>query len=168
MDLIDDVLDFNLKVVYCGTALGNVSFERMAYYANPSNKFWRTLYAVGLTPQQLKPADYRKLLQYRQGLTDIVKSNFGLDSQLAKEDYDHVLLRNKMLHYQPAILCFNSKNAAKKYLGKTDVSYGFQEEQINKTRLYVAPSTSGAANGFWDESVWRELSDYYNAELRNG
>jgi TDG/mug DNA glycosylase family protein len=165
MELIEDVLDFNLAIVYCGTALGNVSYERMAYYANPANKFWRTLYAVGLTPRQLEPQDYKGLLHYRQGLTDMVKQNYGLDFQLVKEDYDHVLLRNKLLHYQPKILCFNSKNAAKMFLSKKSVSYGFQEEQINETRLFVAPSTSGAANGHWDERVWRMLGDYYNSEL---
>ncbi len=160
MELIEDVLDFKLTIVYCGTALGNVSYEKRAYYANPANKFWRTLYAVGLTPRQIEPQAYKELLQYKQGLTDMVKVNFGLDSQLSNEDYDQILLRDKILHYQPAILCFNSKNAAKRFLGKTKVSYGFQEEQINETRLYVAPSTSGAANGYWDESVWRRLSEY--------
>ncbi|MEX1029073.1 MAG: mismatch-specific DNA-glycosylase [Paenibacillaceae bacterium] len=165
MELIEDVLDFDLAIVYCGTALGNVSYERMAYYANPANKFWRTLYAVGLTPRQLEPQEYKGLIQYRQGLTDMVKQNYGLDSQLSNEDYDHMLLRSKMLHYQPKILCFNSKNAAKKFLGKSEVAYGFQEEQINQTRLFVAPSTSGAANGYWDERVWRLLGDYYNSEI---
>lgn len=165
MELIEDVLDFNLSIVYCGTALGNVSYKEMAYYANPANKFWRTLYAVGLTPRQLEPQEYRELIQYRQGLTDIVKTSYGVDSELSSEDYDAVLLRNKMLYYQPKILCFNSKNAAKKYLGKSSVSYGFQEEHIGKTRLYVAPSTSGAANSHWDEGIWRDLSVYYSSEL---
>jgi TDG/mug DNA glycosylase family protein len=165
MELIEDVLDTNLAIVYCGTALGNVSYERMAYYANPANKFWRTLFAVGLTPRQLEPQEYKRLLQYRQGLTDIVKQNYGLDAQLSAEDYDHVLLRDKMLHYQPKLLCFNSKNAAKRFLGKSKINYGFQEERINQTRLFVAPSTSGAANGHWDEGVWRILGNYYNAEL---
>lgn len=160
MDLIEDVLDYNLKVVYCGTALGNVSYERMAYYANPANKFWRTLYEVGLTPRQLDPQEYKGLIQYKQGLTDIVKVNYGVDSELSNEDYDRVLLKSKILQYQPEILCFNGKTAAKKFLGKTNVSYGFQMEQINETRIYVAPSTSGAANAYWDVSVWRGLSVY--------
>lgn len=31
-----------------------------------------------------------------------------------------------------------------------------------KVENHVAPSTSGAANGYWDESVWRDLGIYYN------
>jgi len=27
-------------------------------------------------------------------------------------------------------------------------------DKIGNTKLFVAPSTSGSANGFWDESYW--------------
>ena len=36
------------------------------------------------------------------------------------------------------------------------VAYGHQSGQdIGLTRIYVAPSTSGAARGFWNEDYWR-------------
>ena len=36
--------------------------------------------------------------------------------------------------------------------------YGLQKETMMKTRLYVLPSTSGAARRFWDENYWHELA----------
>ena len=37
--VLPDILANGLKVVFCGTAPGNVSAKAGAYYANNSNKF---------------------------------------------------------------------------------------------------------------------------------
>jgi hypothetical protein len=31
---------------------------------------------------------------------------------------------------------------------------------VGKLAVFVLPSTSGAAQGFWDEGQWRALADY--------
>ena len=36
--------------------------------------------------------------------------------------------------------------------------FGVQVERIGATQLFVAPSTSGAANAFWDVEIWHELA----------
>jgi TDG/mug DNA glycosylase family protein len=41
-----DLLAPNLSIVFCGTAVGNVSAQRGAYYAGPRNMFWPTLHNV--------------------------------------------------------------------------------------------------------------------------
>jgi TDG/mug DNA glycosylase family protein len=60
--ILPDMLARGLKVVFCGTAAGRVSAATQSYYAHPQNQFWRTLAAVGLTPRQLRPGEYRELL----------------------------------------------------------------------------------------------------------
>ena len=60
-----------------------------------------------------------------------------------------------MLTFQPPVLCFNGKRAAQVFFGTKTIAYGEQSERIGKTAVHVAPSTSGAANGFWDISYWR-------------
>lgn len=109
--VLPDVLVPNLRIVFCGTAVGNRSAEVKAYYADRGNKFWRILYETGLTPRVLNPQDYRELLQYGLGLSDLVKRRSGLDSQLTSEDYDVTGLKNKMMRYQPCVLCLNGKKA---------------------------------------------------------
>jgi len=59
---------------------------------------------------------------------------------------------------RPGILCFNGKNAAEKFLGKNPSSYGLQPEEIEETRIFVAPSTSGSGSRYWDSDLWHELA----------
>lgn len=48
--MLPDLLINDLKIVFCGTAVGNKSFLRRAYYAGSGNKFYKILYRIGLTP----------------------------------------------------------------------------------------------------------------------
>ena len=66
--VLPDLLKPGLKIVFCGTAAGNVSAARGAYYAHPQNRFWTALHAFGLTPRKLRPEDYAELPQWGLGL----------------------------------------------------------------------------------------------------
>jgi double-stranded uracil-DNA glycosylase len=154
-DILPDILAPGLRLVVCGTAAGTRSAELGAYYAGPGNRFWGMLHRVGLTPTVLAPADFRGVLTYGIGLTDIVKTAFGPDSDLKSTDFDRKGLRRRIEMFQPRILAFNGKRSASAFFGES-VAYGHQSNRdIGATKVYVAPSTSGAARGFWDEEYWR-------------
>ncbi len=68
-------------------------------------------------------------------------------------------MKQKIEHFSPAVLAFNGKKAAQVFLGERRVELGLQPEQVGETRLFVAPSTSGAANGYWKVDVWYELAE---------
>ena len=160
--ILPDLLDYNLNVVFCGMAASKKSKEVKAYYAGPGNKFWKTLFDIGLTLEKLKPEEFNKLIQYKIGLTDICKTDFGNDNEIDTSKYDANRLNVAIIKYQPSVLCFNGKNAAKIYLSKKKVDYGIQNETIGETKVYVATSTSGAASGFWDINIWKLLVNYLN------
>lgn len=160
--ILPDVLQPGLRVVFCGTAASNVSAEVGAYYAGPGNAFWPTLYAVGLTPRQLAPADFRTLPQYGLGLTDLAKHESGVDAQLSAAAFDAAALTARIVKYGPQILAFTSKTAASVYLGRR-VDYGWQAERIQHTRVFVLPSPSGAARRYWDITPWQVLADAVRA-----
>lgn len=155
--MLPDLLKVNLDIVFCGTAAGKKSAELQEYYAGSGNKFWRILYQVGLTERQLNPVEYRELFWARIGLTDLVKGKSGMDITLKSSDFGNNEFLEKIKKYKPRILCFNGKKAAKEFL-KRDVEYGTQSDKIAETIIFVAPSTSGAANGFWDKAYWEELA----------
>ena len=157
--MLDDILKEGLKLVVCGTAAGTKSAKLKQYYAGPGNKFWRTIFELGLTPRQLSPGEAEVLLDFGIGLTDLVKGQSGADSTLIFDGVGPEALREIMLALQPTVLCFNGKRAAQVFFGTKAIAYGEQHERIGKTALYVAPSTSGAANGFWDISYWREVAE---------
>ena len=155
--ILPDLLDYNLNVVFCGTAASKKSKQFNAYYSGPGNKFWKTLYDVGLTSNQLKSERFKQLIKYKIGLTDICKTDFGNDNELDPLKYDVNRFNSLMIKYQPKIVCFNGKNAAKIYFNRKHIEYGIQNEKIVKSKIFIAPSTSGAASGFWDIDIWKLL-----------
>ena len=158
--LVPDLLGPGLKLVFCGTALGRASAEARAYYANPTNLFWRTLHEVGLTPERVRPGEYGRLLGYGIGLTDLAKRHFGNDVDLPGDAFDGAALREKMLVHRPGVLAFTSKTGAGAFLGRATgrIMLGEQVERVGETRLFVLPSPSGAARRYWDVGVWRDLA----------
>ena len=160
--MLPDVLGPDLKIVFCGTAAGRKSAELGFYYAGNGNKFWKTLFETGFTPRLLMPADFADLLNWRIGLTDMVKDKSGMDNSLMRSDFKNNGLVEKINKYNPRYLCFNGKKAAKEFYGYDYVEYGLQEKSVNDTRIFIAPSTSGAANGFWDLNHWIKLADLIN------
>jgi hypothetical protein len=86
--VLRDVLAPGLRVVFCGTAAGTASAKARAYYAGPGNAFWRTLHSIGLTPEQLAPAEFERLPEFGIGLTDICKVLYGSDAEVGTVEFD--------------------------------------------------------------------------------
>ena len=171
--LLPDLLQPNLMLVFCGTAAGTVSAAAGHYYAHPHNKFWKTLHAVGLTPRLPQPSEFRTLLDYRIGLTDIAKTVCGMDKELPKGSLGELAcldLRRRIEKAQPGILAFTSLTAGRRFLG-ADAGFGEQQQAIGTTRIWVLPSPSPTAQWNWDESWWRKLAravDLPEAKIRTG
>ena len=158
--ILPDLLDYNLNIVFCGMAASKKSRQVNAYYAGPGNKFWKTLYNIRLTTKELKPKEFKQLITYKIGLTDMCKTDFGNDNELDSSKYDVNGFNLKILQYKPRIICFNGKNPAKVYLNKKKVEYGIQIEKIGDSEVFILPSTSGAASGYWDINKWKLLVNY--------
>ena len=150
--VLPDLLAKDLRIVVCGSAAGEKSAAVGHYYAGPGNRFWETLHTIGLTPRQLAPSEWETLLEYRIGLTDLVKDQSGPDRGIkfagGKE------LRRKIREFAPGMLVFNGKQAAKEYLDMPTVVYGLLPHSIGTTKLFVCPSTSAAAKSSWDPRWW--------------
>ena len=159
MTVLPDVLQEGLKVVFCGTAVGDKSAQRGAYYAGPGNQFWDVIFRIGLTPRKLTPPEYRKLTSYGVGLTDLAKTKSGTDNKISNRDFDVQSLVKKIKRYRPHAIAFNGKRAAETFLDRK-VEYGKQKEKIGDVAIFILPSTSGAAKEYWDESYWRELAEF--------
>ncbi len=155
--MLPDVLRSGLRVVFCGTAAGTKSAATGAYYAGPGNQFWPVLHRIGLTPAQLAPAEYERLLDYGVGLTDVCKTRSGSDLEVGEDGFDVDGLLDRLRRAGPAHVAFNGKKAGQVVVGRK-VSYGVQPEQLARARVHVLPSTSGAARGFWDEKHWVDLA----------
>jgi double-stranded uracil-DNA glycosylase len=161
--VLPDLLRPGLKIVFCGSAVGTASARRGAYYAHPQNRFWPTLYAVGLTPRLLRPEEYPEALQWGLGLTDIAKHVSGMDRELPRGALGREAcaeLRAKIKAAQPELLAFTSLTAGRRYLGRA-AGFGEQPERISATRVWLLPSPSPTAGWNWEKHKywWRMLAD---------
>jgi double-stranded uracil-DNA glycosylase len=161
--ILPDILAPGLDLVICGTAPSRRSAAERAYYAHPGNLFWRTLHATGLTPERLRPEQYREVLRHGIGLTDLCKHEFGSDAELSRSAFDPENLRRKIEHFRPAAIAFDSKTAGRSFLGRGIARYGRQPERIGETVIFVVPSPSGRARSYWDEAPWREVASFVGA-----
>ena len=156
--ILPDILRPGLDLVVCGAAAGRRSAEVGAYYAGRGNRFWRILHETGLTPRLLAPEEFRLLPDFGIGLTDLAKTASGSDAEIPRSAWDEDGLRRRIEAARPCILAFNGKNAAQKFLGRSRIGYGSQNERIGTTEIFVLPSTSGAASGYWNPEPWRDLA----------
>jgi len=152
--VLPDYLRTGLDAVICGTAVGKRSCERRHYYSGRGNKLWKVLYDTKLTPEGLSPSDDAKVLEYRLGLTDLVKHNCGSDATLHRSMFDVEGFKHRILECRPRFVAFNGKTAAQRYFGKRDLEYGRQDQKIGETVVFVLPSTFGAANWYWNADLW--------------
>jgi double-stranded uracil-DNA glycosylase len=160
--ILPDLLCAGLHLVFCGTAPSRRSARDAAYYAHPGNAFWPTLHAVGITPRRFAPGQFRQLLELGVGLTDLAKHHSGNDNQLPRDAFDTDAFASRIRHHAPTTVAFTSKNAARAWLHHR-VDYGWQDECIGTTRLYVLPSPSGQARSAWRIEPWQALADWLHA-----
>lgn len=162
--LVPDLLDPDLKLVFCGTAPSRASAAAKAYYAKPGNKFWSSLHRVGITPRRFSPSEYPALRELGIGLTDLCKVHAGTDAQLPEGAFDVGAFHGKLVKYRPKIVAFTSKNAAQNYFGHA-VDYGWHKgknvEEPALTRFFVLPSPSGLATSYFKVEYWQELADSF-------
>lgn len=155
--VLPDVLVPGLAVVFCGTAAGNASARAGAYYAGPGNAFWSTLHEVGLTTRRLLSSEFRELPAHGIGLTDACKQRHGSDLEVGQDGFDVAGLEARVTAAAPVLLAFNGKNAARAVLARP-VTYGPAPETVGGARVWILPSTSGAARRFWEIEPWWQLA----------
>lgn len=165
--LVPDLLQSNLTLVLIGTAPSKISAAAGAYYANPMNKFWGTLYEVGLTPRKFDPQEFRELLKLGIGLTDVAKKHSGVDAALPAGAFEPDEVRARLAYYRPRLVAFTSKRGASEVLGKPTgkLPYGVQSERLEGAEVWVLPSTSPLGHNHFSLEPWQQLAERFH-ELR--
>lgn len=163
--LVPDLLQPGLTLVIVGSAPSRVSARAGAYYANPGNRFWRTLAEVGLTERQLAPHEYPLLLALGIGLTDVAKWHAGTDAQLPVGAWQPELLLARLQAAAPQLVAFSSKRAAAEAVGlgsrTAALAYGRQTEGLAGAEAWVLPSTSPLARSHFALEPWLALGRRY-------
>jgi len=159
--ILPDRLAPGLRLWFVGTAAGPKSAAVGAYYAHGGNRFWRALHETGITPRLYAPHEFPLMLDHGVGLTDFCKTDWGVDSQIAREAFDAAGFRRKVAKLKPAALAFTSKTSASLWLRKSTgrISLGRQVSHEGPA-LFVLPSPSGLATSYWSLAPWKEAADF--------
>jgi TDG/mug DNA glycosylase family protein len=154
MHRVPDVLAKDLDVLFVGFNPSLVSWETGHHYANPVNNFYRLLYQSGLTPRLIKPEEDGTLTRYGIGLTNLVVDiPSPNESAVSGATYRaaRAALTRKIKRYRPRLVVFNGIGVFAYYFGYRPKKLGLQPERIAESRVFITPSSSGAANGYIKE-----------------
>jgi TDG/mug DNA glycosylase family protein len=159
--VLPDVLPTGLCAVICGTAVGTTSAVVKAYYADHRNRFWSVLQEVGLTTRKVAPGEFATLPEFGLGLTDLAKEVAGTDPTLRSDAFDVLAFKKLIRGCRPAIVAFNGMRAARAFYGispRALLAYGPGPPIPDFPQIFVLPSTSGSARGYWKLEPWQEFA----------
>lgn len=145
MEVLDDLLHEDLRLVVVGTVVGDCAARRGHYYAGPGQSFWRLLAGAGLTPGVLRPQDESALLEHGIGLADLIK--IEAESQGRQLAFGVPDLLARLSDHRPRWVAFNGKVAATpcaRSAGYPPPGLGLQDWTFAGAPVFVLPSSSGA------------------------
>jgi TDG/mug DNA glycosylase family protein len=141
----EDLIDYNLKVLFCGINPGIWSGATGFHFAKPGNRFWKVLHLAGFTDRQLHPSEEHELLELGFGITSFVKRTTARADELTREEFikGGKLLVKKIEKYAPQTLAVLGIGAYRTAFNKPKAKLGLQKEKIAETRLWLLPNPSG-------------------------
>lgn len=141
----EDLIDENLKVLFCGINPGLYSAATGFHFARPGNRFWKVLHLSGFTDRQLHPSEEHELLENGYGITSFVKRTTARADELSPEEIVEggKLLEKKIEKYKPHFLAVLGIGAYKTAFQKPKAELGLQKEKIGRTKIWLLPNPSG-------------------------
>jgi TDG/mug DNA glycosylase family protein len=143
---LPDYIKNGLDILFIGINPGLVSAYKGNYYSSPGNHFWKALYLSGLVSNPVSPTDDHLLLEDGFGFTDVVKRATPKSADLQKKELieGSVILKEKLVKYQPKIAVFNGKYIYEIFSGQKKFLFGRQPDKFpgTNTWLWVMPSSS--------------------------
>jgi TDG/mug DNA glycosylase family protein len=142
---VPDILDTDLRVVFCGINPGRVSAAAGAHFANPRNDFWRLLHVTGFTSRLYAPDEQYEALKEGIGLTNAAFRTTQGSGDLRRADFEGAAERLERIAHvlKPRWIGFVGKEAYRGAFGERP-ELGVQARRLGDTRLFVLPSTSPA------------------------
>jgi len=142
---VRDLIDFDLKVLFCGINPGLYSGATGLHFARPGNRFWKALHGAGFTDRQLDPSEEHELLERGYGITCFVKRTTARADELSDEEYVHggKVLAKKVEKFRPQTLAVLGIGAFQKAFRRPKARLGLQTEKIGTAKVWLLPNPSG-------------------------
>jgi TDG/mug DNA glycosylase family protein len=141
-----DLLRPGLKLVFCGYNPSLTSGRSGHHYAHPGNRFWRVLFASGITVRQYEPHEDERLLALDIGFTNLCSRPTRRADELSREEIRAGAeeLRSKVEEFRPQVVAYTGIGVYKWFRATSKVSWGVQDAPIVPGITdVVVPSPSG-------------------------
>ncbi len=141
----EDLIDYNLKVLFCGINPGMWSGATGLHFAKPGNRFWKALHLAGFSDRILHPSEEHELLENGYGITSFCKRTTARADELSNEEIVQggKILIKKIKKYKPQNLAVLGIGAFRIAFQNKKAHLGLQEEKIGETKIWLLPNPSG-------------------------
>ena len=141
----EDLIDENLKVLFCGINPGLWSGATGFHFARPGNRFWKALHLGGFTDRLLHPSEEHELLENGYGITSFCKRTTARADELTREEYvaGGKLLVKKIERFKPQFLAVLGIGAFRTAFDRREAKLGLQTQTIGATKIWLLPNPSG-------------------------
>jgi len=151
-----DLLKPDLELVFCGYNPSLASGLSGYHYAHPGNRFWRVLFAAGITDRLYGPEEDARLLNLGIGFTNLCARPTRRADELTREEIRTGAseLRAKLERLRPRAVAYTGIGVYRWLRGSSAVSWGIQPDSVvpDVTDI-VVPSPSGLNRMTFDELV---------------
>lgn len=163
----DDLIDQDLRILFCGINAGLYSAATGYHFARPGNRFWKALHLSGMTDRLLDPSEEYELLERGFGITGFCRRATATAAELSKVEIVEggAQLVKRVERYQPQILAVLAMTAYRTAFARPKAVLGLQPELIGATKIWLLPNPSGLnANYQLPDFVrlFSELRDFAN------
>ncbi len=106
--MVSDLLVPGLDLVFCGYNPSLASGHTGHHYAHPGNRFWRVLFASGITDRLYEPQEDERLLGLGIGFTNLCSRPTRRADELTREEIRSgaLALRQKLERFGPAAVAY--------------------------------------------------------------
>ena len=141
----EDLIDYNLKVLFCGINPGIWTGATGFHFAKPGNRFWKALHLGGFSDRVLHPSEEHELLENGYGITNFCPRTTARADELTAEEYVEggKALLKKIQKFEPRFLAVLGIGAYRLAFNRPKVKLGLQSEKIGATKIWLLPNPSG-------------------------
>ena len=145
MRVLPPVVAPGLRMLFCGINPSLRSGETGHHFAGPSNRFWPTLHAAGLTPRRLRAEEDATLLDLGLGVTNLVDRPTRAAAELSRDELraGAAALDALVRTHEPRVLAVVGLGAWRDGFGRPGAGVGLQPERVGDRPVWVLPNPSG-------------------------
>lgn len=154
-----DLLAPGLNLLFCGYNPSLRSGHTGYHYAHPGNRFWRVLYAAGITDRLYAPEEDEKLLDLGIGFTNLCPRPTRRADELTKEEIRTGAeeLKARLENLKPRTVAYTGIGVYKWFRATSKAIWGVQEHSaVPGVTDIVVPSPSGL-----NRMTFEELVEHY-------